>query len=580
MNWSKPVLKWLGIVLCIIGCEPLFFGSLYWPYGPKDFFRTKLLSFPYVCFVSLCLVLAVVCFVLYRFDFHQRWLKPVFKWVGISGGVLAAVLILFLLEENIRGRIELRSYLRELRARGEKLTLAEISIPKPAKGDNGAVALTALTNQFESLRTNSTFGSGSLSLSRIRLVGQGRGVVRTAQPDLGVNRQQLIAVEVHPGSSRREWPAPVKADWTDLDAEVSKASNVLEQVRQALRQPIASLPVDYSQGYQTRHTDAYAAAHWLGLAALSRLRHRDMESATQCILDIAILTHFGEDERLFVSQVNRRNRGLIGLSLTWEALQIPGFTDEQLLALENAWQDGSLIHNTASILEVNRLFDLSQWSEHRTNIFCYWRWEGWPTDFGELVSDLGDSLHATAWQIAWVDQDEACFLNRYQAVLERTRSAITTRNWSILHHREQNIPYTESVYDRMRFVYAPHFIGSLDYALDLAFEYETQREMTVAAIAINRYHLRYRKLPPDLSALVPEYVPQLPHDWMDGQPLRYRVNADGTFTLYSVGLNGRDDGGDPSSLERWRASSIWQERDAVWPMPASMEEVALAERRR
>ena len=33
---------------------------------------------------------------------------------------------------------------------------------------------------------------------------------------------------------------------------------------------------------------------------------------------------------------------------------------------------------------------------------------------------------------------------------------------------------------------------------------------------------------------------------MDGQPLRYRRNADGTFLLYSIGENGKDDGGNPS----------------------------------
>ena len=51
---------------------------------------------------------------------------------------------------------------------------------------------------------------------------------------------------------------------------------------------------------------------------------------------------------------------------------------------------------------------------------------------------------------------------------------------------------------------------------------------------------------------------------MDGQPLRYRRNADGTFLLYSVGENGKDDGGDPSLEKGVTGSSFyWQNRSSA-----------------
>jgi hypothetical protein len=64
---------------------------------------------------------------------------------------------------------------------------------------------------------------------------------------------------------------------------------------------------------------------------------------------------------------------------------------------------------------------------------------------------------------------------------------------------------------------------------------------------------------------------------MDGEPLRYRPNVDGTFLLYSVGENGVDDGGDPS-LEKGVTSSnySWQNihaLDWVWPQPATEIEI-------
>jgi hypothetical protein len=106
-----------------------------------------------------------------------------------------------------------------------------------------------------------------------------------------------------------------------------------------------------------------------------------------------------------------------------------------------------------------------------------------------------------------------------------------------------------------------------------AVKYETLREMTIAAIALKRFQLRSGKFPLSFSALVPEFLPELPHDWIDGQPLRYRLNTDGTFTLYSVGEDGIDDGGDPDTCPVSWYLDIWGEGDEVWPIAATPEEV-------
>ena len=66
---------------------------------------------------------------------------------------------------------------------------------------------------------------------------------------------------------------------------------------------------------------------------------------------------------------------------------------------------------------------------------------------------------------------------------------------------------------------------------------------------------------------MPEFLPALPRDLMAGQPLRYRLNPDGSFILYSVGEDGRDDGGDETreGPAGWRRNDPWGGRDCVWP---------------
>ena len=74
--------------------------------------------------------------------------------------------------------------------------------------------------------------------------------------------------------------------------------------------------------------------------------------------------------------------------------------------------------------------------------------------------------------------------------------------------------------------------------------------------------------PPDLDALVPQFLSAVPRDLMSAQPLRYRLSSNGSFTVYSVGEDGQDDGGDPNRPGVTDHFDLWQGRDAVWPAPA------------
>ena len=107
-------------------------------------------------------------------------------------------------------------------------------------------------------------------------------------------------------------------------------------------------------------------------------------------------------------------------------------------------------------------------------------------------------------------------------------------------------------------------------AVDTGVHAETERQLTMAAIAIKRYQLRHGKAPPHLVSLVPEFVTSAPYDCMSGKTLGYLLKDDGTFVLYSVGEDGHDDGGDPQSAPAGKFD-LWKGKDAVWPMAAGQE---------
>jgi hypothetical protein len=64
----------------------------------------------------------------------------------------------------------------------------------------------------------------------------------------------------------------------------------------------------------------------------------------------------------------------------------------------------------------------------------------------------------------------------------------------------------------------------------------------VLAFALAAYHADHKKYPPALADLSPKYLKQVPDDLFREEPLIYRPTDDG-FLLYSVGVNGKDDGG-------------------------------------
>ena len=77
------------------------------------------------------------------------------------------------------------------------------------------------------------------------------------------------------------------------------------------------------------------------------------------------------------------------------------------------------------------------------------------------------------------------------------------------------------------------------------------------ACALERYRLAHGDYPETLDALAPQFIEKLPHDIIGGQPLHYRRTDDGRFSLYSVGWNETDDGGQVSD-DRTKGDWVWQ----------------------
>lgn len=71
------------------------------------------------------------------------------------------------------------------------------------------------------------------------------------------------------------------------------------------------------------------------------------------------------------------------------------------------------------------------------------------------------------------------------------------------------------------------------------------QRVLIVALGIRAFELENGRLPTTLAELVPKYLPEIPDDPSGAGSIKYRVEDD-AYTLYCVGLDGEDDGGQAS----------------------------------
>jgi len=174
------------------------------------------------------------------------------------------------------------------------------------------------------------------------------------------------------------------------------------------------------------------------------------------------------------------------------------------------------------------------------------------------------------------------------------------RGWNRLEQLNLNRAYNETVLPRFDLA-AREINPSVNHSMDLAFQsswqgkgiipflYHTimanvtlpgfsrvgektafaqsEVDMAMVACALERCRLARGQYPEDLNALVPRFAAALPHDIINGQPLKYRRLENGRFILYSVGWNEKDDGGVVAATKGSTPRQDILQGDWVWQYP-------------
>jgi hypothetical protein len=438
--------------------------------------------------------------------------------------------------------------------------------------------------------------------------------VRELPPRLGNYAGRLSGiVRVEPGQCRRgsqERYPPMAQEgastnsWGDLDVLVGQAQPALDSLRQLMKDPPPETGYDIMQSLGTESFPNFSnvrrGAQALHAAAMNDLHRGDLTAAMRDLGALLSLVKLYEKDPTLVTFMIRM--AVLGLSVDvcWDALQASGWTEPQLASLQRECLDiGRLPAQLARTRETERVSRIYQLNRFRSHSY-----QSWVSHYQEIYQSFGCKLPAAdasapvrlwrqyvfhpLWSFAWADQEELEYLRDAQQEIVVLREAARQRSWLRLKeqmtvHRQGYRAPTAAwrfyvalpLVDRLAEpiggpgIPAPaHPDPDFSRAYFTTMKHLTLHEMVITAIALRRYELRHGKPPASLAALVPDFLAAPPSDLMDGQPLRYSLNSDGSFVLYSVGEDGQDGGGDSSTADSdkdWRNESPWAGRDWVWP---------------
>lgn len=444
------------------------------------------------------------------------------KWVrrGVFGVVCLVTLgALVFVEENYRGKRAWENYKREALERGVQLDF-EALIPPPVPDDQNFAA-TPLLKQW--------LGPDSASMKKFedrleftRSVSMGRWATG-----------KHFSLEQANGALNGE----------DLLDALKKFDLELSEIAAGSRKPYARFPMEYDRnGPGLSLRPLVVLARLYSLRALGELAHGRTDPAMADIETILRLARSTENSPLLVSQLMQQTILAFGFQPLWEGLSAHQWPESQLAALQGDFQKADLLASIRRSFVGERAFGVSQMMFSHPEFFQKpWTFRGW--FYQNVISS-----------------------NRYYD--EHIFQAIDPAERRV-YPRKLKVPGLKLLESRRFFLNYNTMVALIEPPVEAVMmrgaSVQAALDQASVACALERYRLIYREYPEKLEMLVPAYFSKLPHDLMDGQPLRYKRTGDGKFILYSVGWNETDDHGTVVFEESGRNDI--KQGDWVWRYP-------------
>jgi len=485
-----------------------------------------------------------------------RWIS---SWKTIRRGLLGlaglvTLVVLFYQVEDLRGKYAWEHYVKEWEAKGEKFTLKAFA--PPLVPDDKNLALAPLLKPIFDFRrtTNGIQQNDTNGLKRLEAVS--KGLVQSG-PDstnllLGILDKGTFANleatrEFFRGNTNVPQPAPSGNTALDIVNAMSYCDPQIKELQAAaVERPFCRFPVAYDE----EMTFAILLPH------LGRVKALVNALQIRIVGKIAAgQTAEAYDELqlcLRLSDSIQSDPFLITHLVHIAMLQMSVQSFREGLA-RRVWKETQLeeIQKYLATQDMMREFKTTMRSERASCLEAleYLRRRGFKGNAEALWYDPDNEGRSSPLMIrlmpwmpdGWLQQNKLSIARLHQTCYLPVMNE-ATRRYEPFDEDEQG----RTLETMKRSPYA-FFAGLVLPAVGRvsfrSVRMQTFLDAAQVACALERYRQATGRLPATLSELAPQFIAAIPHDIMDGNPLRYKLLPGGGYLLYSVGMNRVDDGG-------------------------------------
>ena len=420
-------------------------------------------------------------------------------------------------EENWRGKRDWEAYVRYHQAHNESLDITPL-VPPPVP-DEENFAMTPLLK--------SIFGEGSeqyrLQLSAKLRLPDVQGKSLPSMGDHGSGRHIDLAA----------WKDYLGADPLDY---LQKFDPEMREITAASRLPQARFPLAYGKGAAMpfpQMDPLMKLGKLFGLRAEAELQAGNTAAAFEDTITSLRMARAVSREPLIISLLVQISLQQTAMQVIWEGLDAHKWTDAQLQTLQQELARADF----ATGLDIALRGERAAMNETIIGVIND------PASLTGLTGDASDTPVMQHIPSGFVYKN-LLELNRfYEQHVFSVVDPATHRFYPNIARKEEDALMRDISHLSISKVLERITMPAISSVFTKAAYAQVTTDQALIACAIERHRLATGACPDDLAKLTPAFLEQIPVDALDGAPMHYRANPDGTYLLYSNGWDGKDDGG-------------------------------------
>lgn len=442
-----------------------------------------------------------------------------------SAALLAALFILFHLIENYRGAREWRATEQRLADAGVDLEWQNYLPPPILDEDNFLMAL----DQDIFVRRRD-MGRGA----RWSISSQAMFPLRSVPPTHNNAFRPGSLYDLSESANHIRKKALVPANSTDPVGDwLNQHAAILKTLITAANRPGTRFPADPNAPLFEQPIPAFvnlrATAQTFALRTQRAIEHRDAVTAVEGLRVIQQLRRSMESSPTLVAAMIGVAICAMEANLIQDGIQRGLWSDTQLERFQSQLAGSDLIQLLENSMALEIIHQVTVIEHH-----------------GLLKSFNASAKHSIferAVPRGWIQQMNAYSANLSMDALlhaiDAGRHRIHFERFEESDRRLEEIDKSMCFFHLLAQVAIPNFFK----AFETTARTQTLVDMTRIACALERHKNAKGNYPGRLDDLTPEWIDSVPHDVATGEPLIYRLEPGGSFTLYSRGPNQTDDGG-------------------------------------